>query len=112
MSAPIIVGAAAGAQGNRPQHDYVTSGQIMPASTLAPVLIARDREQTQEGGHGWESAAHCVAPLLIMGNRDPRGRFLRVRPWWRVRVRRRIFPTSGWTGDRAWSRSSSRTERS
>src|SRR5262245_52150563 len=38
---------------------------------LVPMLIARDREQAQEGGHGWESAAPCVAPLLIMGNRDP-----------------------------------------
>jgi len=62
------------------------SGSILPDAAkyfgdLVLVLIARDREQTQEGGHEWESAAHCVASLLIMGNRDPRGRFLRVRPW-------------------------------
>jgi hypothetical protein len=51
------------------------SGSILPDAAkyfgdLVPVLIASDREQTQEGGHGWESAAHCVAPLLVMGNRD------------------------------------------
>src|SRR5439155_4709714 len=31
-------------------------------SDLVPVLVARDREQPQEGRHGRESAAHCVAP--------------------------------------------------
>ena len=29
---------------------------------LVPVLKARNREQTQEGRHGWETAAHCVTP--------------------------------------------------
>jgi hypothetical protein len=33
---------------------------------VVSVLIARDRKQAEEGRHGWESAAHCVAPLLIM----------------------------------------------
>src|SRR6516162_9605599 len=39
---------------------------------LVPVLIARDREQAQKGRHGWESAAYCVAPLLIVPTRTPR----------------------------------------
>jgi len=39
-------------------------------SDLVPVLVARDREQPQEGRHGWESAAHCVLLLMrIKGNR-------------------------------------------
>ena len=38
---------------------------------LVPVLIPRDREQAQEGRHGWESAAHCVAPLLVMRKQGP-----------------------------------------
>jgi hypothetical protein len=29
---------------------------------LVPVLVARDCEQSQKGGHGWKSAAHYLAP--------------------------------------------------
>jgi hypothetical protein len=43
-----------------------TSGRTLPDAAkhfgdLVPVLIARDREQPEEGRHRWEFAAHCIA---------------------------------------------------
>ena len=49
-----------------------SSGRALPCSTehfgdLVPVLVARDCEQPQKGGHGWKSAAHF---LLLDSNEE------------------------------------------
>src|SRR5689334_3926403 len=38
---------------------------------LVPVLIPSDREQAQEGRHGREATAHCVAPFADHGKHGP-----------------------------------------
>jgi hypothetical protein len=48
-----------------------SSGRALSESTehlsdLVPVLVARDRKQSQEGSHGWKTTAHQALLLLSL----------------------------------------------
>src|SRR5437763_16865280 len=59
---------------------------------LVPVLIASDREQAQEGRHGREASAHCVAPCADHGKHAPESEVPAPTPRSCVRRYRGKFP--------------------